>query len=226
MDSFLDRKASDLLDLFASGKNTPGAGSASALMGALAGSLLQTVARHTLKAAENPKRRETYEPFRERAAALLEQAIALSNRLRAAVDGDAAAFERYWKDRTEENLRPAVDVPLEIAESCAALAEIGLELHDRGFRNAQGEAAAGILSALAGGEIAAQAAWLNLKFGGEGEWAEECRREVETLRQRLRDLRAKSSRRDGPGPQREPLGGHGDSGPSLEGQVPPRSPSS
>jgi glutamate formiminotransferase/formiminotetrahydrofolate cyclodeaminase len=189
MDSFLDRNALDLLDLFAAGKNTPGAGSASALMGALAGSLLQTVARHTLKAAENPQRRETYEPVRERAAALLEQARGLSGRLRAAVDADAAAFERYWKDRTEENLRPAVEVPLEIAGSCAALAEIGIELHDHGFRNAQGEAAAAILSALAGGETAAQAAWLNLKFAGEVEWAEGRRGDVRGLRRRLREIR-------------------------------------
>jgi glutamate formiminotransferase/formiminotetrahydrofolate cyclodeaminase len=218
MDSFLDRKTLDLLDLFAAGNNTPGAGSASALMGALAGSLLQTVARHTLKAAANPKRRETYEPFRERAAVLLEQASGLSNHLRAAVDEDAAVFERYWKDRSDETLlRRAIEVPVGIAEDCAALAEIGIELHEHGFRNAQGEAAAAILSALAGGETAAQAAWLNLKFAGEGEWAEERRVEVETLRQRLRDLRAKSSRRDAPGPEREPLGGHGDGGASLEG---------
>jgi glutamate formiminotransferase/formiminotetrahydrofolate cyclodeaminase len=184
--SFLDRKASDLLDLFASGKNTPGAGSASALMGALAGSLLQTVARHTLKAAESPKRRETYAPFRERSAVLLEQARTLSDRLRAAVDADAAAFERYWKDRTGENLRPAVEVPLEIAESCAALAEMGLELYDHGFRNARGEAAAAVLSALAGGETAAQAAWLNLNFAGAGNpWRED----VQVLRRRLRNLR-------------------------------------
>jgi formiminotetrahydrofolate cyclodeaminase len=186
MDSFLDHKASDLLDLFAAGKNTPGAGSASALMGALAGSLLQTVARHTLKAAENPKRREPYEPFRERASVLLEQAATLSNRLRAAVDEDAAAFERYWKDRTEENLRRAIEVPIEIAEACAALAEIGIELHEHGFRNAQGEAAAAIQSALAGGETAAQAAWLNLKFAAAGNpW----RDDVRALRRRLRELR-------------------------------------
>jgi len=183
---FLDRKAFDLLDLFAAGKNTPGAGSASALMGALAGSLLQTVARHTLKAAENPKRQETYEPFRERAAVLLEQATGLSNRLRAAVDEDAAAFERYWKERSKETLRQAIEVPIEIAEACAALAEIGVELHEHGFKNAQGEAAAAIQSALAGGETAAQAAWLNLKLAGAGNpW----RDDVRALRRRLRELR-------------------------------------
>ena len=41
MPSFLDRSTGDLLDLFGAGKNVPGAGSAAALQGALAGSLIQ-----------------------------------------------------------------------------------------------------------------------------------------------------------------------------------------
>jgi len=185
-DSFLDRTTRDLLDLFAAGKNTPGAGSAAALMGALAGSVLQTVAQHTIKAAESSKRREAYASFRERAEAILEDARDRSLRLREAVDADAAAFDKFWQDRTEENLQRAIDIPIEIAEHCAALAAIGLELHERGFRNAQGEAAAAILSTVAGGETAAYIAHLNLKFAGkEGERQDK----VRALRRRLRDLR-------------------------------------
>ncbi|HTG33016.1 MAG TPA: cyclodeaminase/cyclohydrolase family protein [Thermoanaerobaculia bacterium] len=183
----LDRTTLELLDLFAAGRNTPGAGSAAALMGALAGSVLQTVARHTIKAAEGSKRREVYAPFRERAEAILEEARDRSLRLRDAVDADAAAFDRFWRDRTEENLQRAADIPIEIAEHCAALAEIGLELHERGFRNAQGEAAAATLSAIASGETAAYIAHLNLRSAGV--WAEERRDNVCGLRLRLRDLR-------------------------------------
>lgn len=50
--SFLDRPAGELLDLFAAGKTVPGAGSAAALQGALAGSLIQAVARYSR--AEGP----------------------------------------------------------------------------------------------------------------------------------------------------------------------------
>jgi len=185
-DSFLDRTTRDLLDLFAAGGNTPGAGSAAALTGELAGSVLQTVARHTIKAAESSKRREVYAPFRERAAAILEEARDRSVRLREAVDADAAAFDRFWQDRTEENLQRAVDIPIEIAEHCAALAEIGLELHERGFRNAQGESAAAALNAVAGGETAAHIAHLNLKFARDGGERQD---KVRDLRRRLRDLR-------------------------------------
>ena len=133
-DSFLDRTTLDLLDLFAAGRNTPGAGSAAALMGALAGSVLQTVARHTIKAAEGSKRREVYAPFRERAETLLAEARDRSLRLCEAGDADAAAFDRFWRERTEEALQRATDIPIEIAEHCIALAEMGLELHERGFR--------------------------------------------------------------------------------------------
>jgi len=185
--SFLDRTTRELLDLFAAGRNTPGAGSAAALTGALAGSILQTVARHTIKAAEGSKRREVYAPFRERAAAILEEARDRSVRLREAVDADAAAFDRFWQDRTEEALQRATDIPIEIAEHCAALSEIGLELHERGFRNAQGEAAAATLSALAGGETAAYIAHLNLRSASD--WAEERKEKISHLRQRLRELR-------------------------------------
>ncbi len=186
-DSFLHRTTLDLLDLFAAGRNTPGAGSAAALTGALAGSVLQTVARHTIKAAEGAKRREVYAPFRERAEAILEEARNRSQSLRGAVDADAAAFDRFWQGRTEENLQQATDIPIEIAGHCIALAEIGLELHERGFRNAQGEAAAATLSAIAGGETGAYIAHLNLRSAGA--WAEERKERVRGLRRRLRELR-------------------------------------
>ncbi|HET9211391.1 MAG TPA: cyclodeaminase/cyclohydrolase family protein [Thermoanaerobaculia bacterium] len=185
----LDRGALELLELFAAGNTTPGAGSAAALMGATAASLAQTVARHTLKAARSGKRRETYAPFRERAEALLEQAGDLGERLRRAVDEDAAAFDRFWKERTEETQRRATEVPIEIAELCLAVARVGLELWEKGARSAQGEASAATLGALAGGETAAHVAHLNLKFAGPGDWTESRKTEVRDLRRHLRDFR-------------------------------------
>ncbi|HEY4589075.1 MAG TPA: cyclodeaminase/cyclohydrolase family protein [Thermoanaerobaculia bacterium] len=189
MSSFLDREARDLLDRFAAGNTTPGAGSSAALMGAIAASLAQTVAHHTLKAARSGKRREVYIPFRERAEALLAQAGELADRLRRAVDEDADAFDQFWAERTEEAKRRAAEVPIEIAEHCLAVARIGLELWERGARSSQGEASAATLGALAGGETAAHVAHLNLKFAGASEWAENRKKDVHALRRSLRDLR-------------------------------------
>lgn len=166
--SLLDKTAADLLDLFAAGKNTPGAGSAAALTGALAGSLLQAVARYTIRAAAKGK---AYTDFRERAEALLEEVTERSRRLSRAVDEDAAAFELYWRERTSEALRPATEVPVAIAEHCAALAEAGIELREHGFKAARGEAATAVLLAVASGEAALHVARLNLKFAGTAPWA-------------------------------------------------------
>jgi len=194
LSSFLDREAHDLLDRFAAGNTTPGAGSSAALMGAIAASLAQTVAHHTLKAARSGKRREVYIPFRERAEALLAQAGELADRLRRAVDEDADAFDQFWAERTEEAKRRATEVPIEIAKHCITIAEIALQLYDSGARSSRGEASAALLGALAGGETAAHVAHLNLKFAGSGhvgedDWAERRKEDVRHLHRHLRDLR-------------------------------------
>jgi formiminotetrahydrofolate cyclodeaminase len=167
MSSFLDRSTGDLLDLFAAGKNVPGAGSAAALQGALAGSLLQAVAKYS------------------REEGLLNEAREKSERLRKAVDEDAAAFQEFWKSRTSEALAQATEIPLAIARDCAALVAIGLELHEKGFKNARGESAAAAWGALAAGESALYIARLN-----QGSRAEEIRSlvgDLRELRKRLED---------------------------------------
>jgi formiminotetrahydrofolate cyclodeaminase len=185
--TFLDRPVHELLDLFAHGRNTPGAGTAAALTGALAGSLLQTVARHTLRATHHAN--DVKASFHERAGTLLEQARSRSLLLRDAMDADAAAFDQYWRARTEETLKRATEIPLEIAQHCIALAEIGIELYDWGFKNARGEASAATLSAIAGGEAAEHCARLNLEFAGAHPWAAGQRDETRSIRHRLRGFR-------------------------------------
>jgi formiminotetrahydrofolate cyclodeaminase len=215
--SLLDRVASELLGLFAAGRPTPGAGSAAALLGALAGSLAQTVARHTIRAA---KKDEACAAFRERAEALLGEARHRFERLCGAVDADSAAFDRYSRyqrqiekqigkllggetdpagataesragqqARAEEAFRLATDVPLGIAADCIAVAEIGLELLERGHRPARGEASTAVLTAVAGGEAAVHVGRLNLRQARTSAWTETSRRRVDELRGQLRTLR-------------------------------------
>lgn len=167
--SFLDLSARDLLDLFAAGKTTPGAGSAAALQGALAGSLVQAVARYS------------------RAEELRIQARERSGRLRQAVDEDAAAFARYWQSRAEEDLARAIEVPVAIARDCAGLAGLALGLYETGFRNARGESVAAAWSALAAGEAALYAARANLKLSKDQGRAAE----VRSVGEELRALRAR-----------------------------------
>jgi formiminotetrahydrofolate cyclodeaminase len=197
--SLLDRTARDLLDRFAAGTTTPGAGSAAALSGALAASLVEAVARYTVQAAA---RSERLAGFQARAAAILEEARTRSERLRSAVDEDAAAFERFWQlhrqgTRDDEALRLIIDVPLRIAEDCAAVAELAVELFDHGFRNARGEAAAAALGAIASGQSALYAARLNLMSAGTAPWVEERNHQVRTFQKFFVDLRERVEARGG-----------------------------
>lgn len=176
--SFLDRSAGELLDLFAAGKTVPGAGSAAALQGALAGSLVQSVARYSLRSDA-------------RAEALLSEARQRSERLRRAMDEDAAAFARYWKSRSEEDLSPAIEIPMAIARDCAGIAALALDLYETGFRNARGESMAAAWGALAAGEAALYAARVNLKLSqdqGRTEAIRSLAEELRTLRARVEAL--------------------------------------
>jgi formiminotetrahydrofolate cyclodeaminase len=166
--SFLDRSAGDLLDLFAAGKTTPGAGSAAALQGALAGSLVQAVARYSRAEEVSSEARERCE------------------RLRRAVDEDAAAFARYWKSRSEEDLAQAIAIPMAIARDCAGIAALALDLYETGFRNARGESVAAAWGALAAGESALYAARANLR--GRNEATDALAAELRALRARVEGL--------------------------------------
>jgi len=184
--SFLDQSVRDLLDLFAAGKTTPGAGSAAALAGALAGGLLQAVARYTIRHAVQT----SDAPLQERADALLAEVQSRSERLSHAVDEDASAFRQFWRQgRRNEDLQRATGIPFEIARDCLALAEVGLELADRGFKNARGEAVAATLSALAQGEAAVEIVRLNLKAARDAPWAEVLQRDTQIVSSRLQELR-------------------------------------
>jgi formiminotetrahydrofolate cyclodeaminase len=168
-DSFLDQPTRDLLDLFAAGKNTPGSGSAAALMGALAGSLIQAVALYS------------------KAEAILAEVRDRSERLRRAVDEDAAAFDEFWRlrkaggEEKDKALRRATEIPLAIAEDCLALAILGRELYDHGFKNARAESNTAMLSARAGAQAALHTVRLNLEAAREAPWAREVREKMEAL---------------------------------------------
>jgi formiminotetrahydrofolate cyclodeaminase len=198
--SLLALPTADLLERFAAAKLTPGAGSAAALLGAVAGSLVQAAAKYAIKRRE----KEGEVPFRERATILLTEAGERSERLGQAVEEDAAAFTQYWKSRATKDLERATDVPIRIARECVALAEIGLELYERGHRNARGEAATAVLSALAGAEAALHTARLNLQPGGAAPWIQVRREEIRGLRGQLLALRERGERVLAP---EEPAGG-------------------
>ena len=109
----------ELLDAFAATHPAPASGSAAALAGAMAAELVAMAAR---AATDRPD-----------SAGVAAQARALGSRLRPLATADAAAFARVLDLRADETsdardlgpaLERAADVPLEIADACAATAEL------------------------------------------------------------------------------------------------------
>jgi len=152
-------KIEAFLAALASGRPTPGGGSASALVGATAAALVRMVAELTIG-------REQYSACQQQMIHVRDDAETLRQRLTALVNEDARAYQdlmhRYSLPRVtdadnelrtseiQKALRRASEVPLETAEACGEL--IGLAAIDSaiGNRNAASDAAVGALLAHAG----------------------------------------------------------------------------
>jgi formiminotetrahydrofolate cyclodeaminase len=188
----------DLLAKFASGDPAPGGGSASALAGALAGSLAQMVCRLTIG-------KKNYEDVGPQASAILHRAEALSERLLAAVEGDAASFERVMaamaqpKATDEEKaartgamqdaFKGATIAPIGVAQACLEAGKLALGLVVIGNQNASTDAGVAVLLAVAGGEGALFNAEINLGSIKDADWVAERRAEVAPLWAELAELR-------------------------------------
>lgn len=143
----------------ASASPTPGGGSAAALAGSLAGSLVVMVCDLTIG-------REKYRAHDEALAALRSRAERLRQDLLALVDRDAAAYDGVVAARRLPKGTPgeiqareaaiaranlfATEAPLAAAEACATLMEIAIEVARKGNLNAVSDAGSAAMLACAG----------------------------------------------------------------------------
>jgi glutamate formiminotransferase/formiminotetrahydrofolate cyclodeaminase len=149
---------SQFLNALADGAPTPGGGSAAAYAGAMGAALVAMVARLTLG-------KKKYAEVQERMLSILDEAEVLRKKLTAAVEEDAAAFERVMsafrlpKD-TEEQMaaraetihkatRHAADVPLETARLSVCVMELACQVAQIGNPNAITDAGTGAAMAQA-----------------------------------------------------------------------------
>ncbi len=190
----------ELLRKFGAGGHKPGSGSAAALLGLISCALTKTV-------IDLSKRRGGHE-HEEAVAELnsIEESITndIEPKLWEAFDEDSVQFDKVIKARLARNaetdpaqrwrygkqaldeLHVASEIPLEIAESCLALAEHAVTVFDIGFKAARGDSEVAIDSALSGATGAISIVYLNLKsFNGESEIVELLAR-AEKLEERAR----------------------------------------
>jgi formiminotetrahydrofolate cyclodeaminase len=162
--SLLDLPARALLDRFASAEPTPGGGSASALAGALAASLVAMV-------CAMEKTRSGAAAEREQLDAAAVRTRESAERLRRLVDDDSAAYDAVVaayrlprgseeektarKEAVSRALARATDVPRQTAEACLEVMRVAVEAATHGNPNALSDARtagalawAGLLGAL------------------------------------------------------------------------------
>lgn len=145
MSNFGSLRVKNFLSDLASKSPTPGGGSAAALVGAIAASLVEMVANLTIgkKGAENQE---------EEMLSLKEEASLLRKELARLADEDTRAFnavmEAYrlpLKERKrpafiQKALREATSVPLETARASLAIGELAKKAEEKGNKNASSDA--------------------------------------------------------------------------------------
>ena len=202
-ENLIDLPIGRLLKKFGAGNHKPGSGSAAALQGMLSAQLIRTVINLT----NDKKRRDTYKKWLSELARIDSE---IESRIYPALEKlfqeDSVQFDKVIKlrqDRENENdltqknqltaralqeLKPATEMPIEIAKLCKDLADFAGYVFDHGFKSARGDAGValnGAISAIAG---CLSIVDLNLLSFENDEWTENIRLEANHLRSNCKAL--------------------------------------
>jgi formiminotetrahydrofolate cyclodeaminase len=205
--NFLQLPTQALLDEFGAGRHKPGSGSAAALLGLVGCKMMQTVVAVTLRNAQ----------YSSNFAQLEFVGSVLTNRLepffREAVQRDAVQFDRVYQariakractdatekrrlnDKVREELVPATEIPLEIAQHAVDAAERGMVVYDLGARHVRGDSGVAVSSALSSCSGALFIVYLNLLDFREGRWAATTRSTADAIAERYQRLQFEQFRR-------------------------------
>jgi formiminotetrahydrofolate cyclodeaminase len=190
MTSSSHRSLVDFLDRLSSADATPGGGSASALAGAMAASLVSMVCRLTLG-------REMFATVSAQMQDTLARSEALRARLTSAVDEDAEAYhgvmcayalpradhaQRFRRAQSiQAALEQATRVPLIVAADCAGVLALARLVTDIGNPSASSDAAVSGFLADAGLRGALRNVTINLPFITDAGFVAEAQAEVDRL---------------------------------------------
>lgn len=200
----LQTKTAELLDQFGSGKEIPGSGSAAAFQGMLSAKLLITVISLT-------KEKEKYIPVFP-ALIRMERKIQshIYDNLCVLFQKDSDHFEQTINSRKERNiasrsnpylhkdlsdkaleeLKIAVDIPLEIAKLCAELAVMAAFIFDNGYQAVRGDSHVALSAAFSGFSSCLSIIQLNLRSFSSKEqlWIEQKLEETGNLKLKFKEL--------------------------------------
>jgi formiminotetrahydrofolate cyclodeaminase len=205
--NFLQLSAEKRLEEFGAGGHKPGSGSAAALLGLVACKIMKTVVTVTLRNGKYSGNfsqlefvrsllSERHEPFFydavQRDAVQFDICFRARQARNACTD---SAEKRRLTDRAREQLIPATEIPLAIAEHALEVADRGLLVFDLGARYARGDSGVAVSSALSSCSGALFVVFLNLLEFREGQWARTTRASADAIAERYRSLQLEQFRR-------------------------------
>jgi formiminotetrahydrofolate cyclodeaminase len=178
------------LEELASGKPTPGGGSAAAISGAMGAALVSMVCNVTLG-------KKGYEGVEAEMRAVLAESERVRRRLTAMVAEDIAAFDSIMaayklpKATDEEKarraaaiqagLRRATETPLDCARACAEVIALARRASEQGYLNVISDGGVGVLAGFTGLRSAALNVYINTPALKDREFAERASAELATL---------------------------------------------
>jgi len=169
---------------------TPGGGSVTALIGALASALLSMVGNYTVD-------KDAYSGTRAETRQLLEQLKEYTGQLCALITEDIEAYEAYSqarrlpkdkaqqqeerKMRMQQALRQAAQVPLRTAEASLQVIRVGARLVEIGNTQLISDVGVGVLAAHAALESAALNVRINLRYVKDESFAAEASEHLQEM---------------------------------------------
>jgi len=178
------------LDELASGRPTPGGGSAAAIMGAMGAALVSMVCNVTIG-------KKGYEAVEAKMKAVLQESETVRRRLTAMVAEDIAAFDSILAayrlpKATEEDkalraaaiqagLRRATETPLDCARVCAEVIALARRASEHGYLNVISDAGVGVLAGFTALRSAALNVYINAPALKDRAFAERATAELEDL---------------------------------------------
>ncbi len=169
-----DQRIKQFLDDLASKKPVPGGGSASAVAGAIAASLVAMVANLTIG-------KEKYQEVEDDFQRILDKAEDLKDELLRLADEDALAYQAVFKTKSQEAIQTAAEIPLQTAQKSLEVLKLAAFAAKEGNKNTISDAHCAIELATAAIYGALENVRINLPFIEDKKF-------IKTIKERVREI--------------------------------------
>ncbi|SDL77740.1 cyclodeaminase/cyclohydrolase family protein [Halarsenatibacter silvermanii] len=189
--NYKDYSLEDFSEMLASKNPTPGGGSAAAVGGALAASLLLMVVRVTARSPELESLEDILEAKKLKCLELIEEDADCFNRVMEAhrLPRSSEKKRRQRRREIEAALKKASNSPLEMLDLTSEIAELAVEIVEKGNPNAVADAAAAGLAAHAAAETAFYNIMTNLESIEDEKFVEKAGSRAYRLREETASLK-------------------------------------